>query len=894
MSTLAERLNRFEAELRRMDAELRELRHEVPAEEPAAEPRPAAAPTVSAPRPTPPPARPATPSSPARPARPHPRRPRVDVGGLVARLDLFGAGGLAVVGGAVTALGITLLFVLAAEQGWIGPVARVLAGAVTASLVFGAGVVVRHRFGQVKAGLAAVAAGIAGGYATLAAATALYGLVPDALALALAAGIAGIAVAVSLLWRSELVAVLGLVGAALAPALEGLEGGIVPAGLAFAVVVLAATAVVSVVRRWDVLLASVTVVVGAQAVWLLALEGRDGVAASLAAAGALAAVLLAAACAWQLGGRTRVLQQLTTPLVLASLGTILVSSHVLLSDGVQRGVALAVATAVLALVWAAVRERQGDLAVVLAGGALGVAAVAVAGLLSDDGLTLSWAAEAALLVVLAHRLRDLRLQLAGLAYLGLAAGHLLLVGRPLVELFDLDGGHAATAVPTAAVAVAALAAALLAPETYRSTGERGILAFLEDLRVWLEPRRPRLVEALAGGAALLGLVAFGLVAVALDANAGQVAVTLVAAQLAVLGTVVAARRDAVALGAVAYGGAFVVGWKALELDLGSLPSGWGGAGALLAAGGLLATGALLRICWSTAAPLGVGAAIAAAAALALAFAGVADLAPETGSLLLPDRTWVGIGSALIAAVYLWLAALTYRPRLRNLSTTAWVLGLVPLLVAELALTDGGVGFAIALAATAIAAALLASRLVDPRLWCAAVILIGLDALLAVLELAPPQQLLEAGPSPATGVVAVLAVVAGLVTLALAGPYARWFAGAAAALGLYAASLLVLEVVVDLSRAALETDFERGHTVVSVVWAVSGLGLLLAGIVRRSPAVRYAGLGLFGVTLGKIFLFDLAELSSVARAISFVGVGALLLAGGFFVQRLGQREVAASP
>ena len=113
---------------------------------------------------------------------------------------------------------------------------------------------------------------------------------------------------------------------------------------------------------------------------------------------------------------------------------------------------------------------------------------------------------------------------------------------------------------------------------------------------------------------------------------------------------------------------------------------------------------------------------------------------------------------------------------------------------------------------------------------------------------------------------MLAVVAGLVTLALAGPHARWFAGAAAALGLYAASLLVLELVVDLSRAALETDFERGHTVVSVVWAVSGLGLLLAGIIRRSPAVRYAGLALFGVTLGKIFLFDLAELSSVARAV----------------------------
>ena len=129
MSTLAERLNRFEAELRRMDTELRELRREVPAEERATEAPPAAtATTLQAPltppppRPSTPPARPLAPS--VRPARPQPRRPRVDVGGLVARLDLLGAGGLAVVGGAVTALGITLLFVLAAEQGWIGPVAR--------------------------------------------------------------------------------------------------------------------------------------------------------------------------------------------------------------------------------------------------------------------------------------------------------------------------------------------------------------------------------------------------------------------------------------------------------------------------------------------------------------------------------------------------------------------------------------------------------------------------------------------------------------------------------------------------------------------------------------------------------------------------------------------------
>jgi uncharacterized membrane protein len=45
------------------------------------------------------------------------------------------------------------------------------------------------------------------------------------------------------------------------------------------------------------------------------------------------------------------------------------------------------------------------------------------------------------------------------------------------------------------------------------------------------------------------------------------------------------------------------------------------------------------------------------------------------------------------------------------------------------------------------------------------------------------------------------------------------------------------------------------------------------------------LALFGVSLGKLFLYDLSELSSVTRALSFLAVGAVLLLAGFFTQRL---------
>ena len=112
--------------------------------------------------------------------------------------DLLGPRGFAIVGGAVTALGVILLFVLAANRGWITPGdARSLRRLVSA-LAVGAGFAIRHRYGQLQASLGAVGAGIAGGYASLAAATARYDLVPDWLALPLAGCLAALAVVIAI------------------------------------------------------------------------------------------------------------------------------------------------------------------------------------------------------------------------------------------------------------------------------------------------------------------------------------------------------------------------------------------------------------------------------------------------------------------------------------------------------------------------------------------------------------------------------------------------------------------------------------------------------------------------------------------------------------------------
>jgi uncharacterized membrane protein len=57
-----------------------------------------------------------------------------------------------------------------------------------------------------------------------------------------------------------------------------------------------------------------------------------------------------------------------------------------------------------------------------------------------------------------------------------------------------------------------------------------------------------------------------------------------------------------------------------------------------------------------------------------------------------------------------------------------------------------------------------------------------------------------------------------------------------------------------------------------------------GFWRRSAFLRWQALVLLAITIGKVFLWDMNQLSQGYRILSFLGLGALLLAVSFVYQR----------
>ena len=146
-----------------------------------------------------------------------------------------------------------------------------------------------------------------------------------------------------------------------------------------------------------------------------------------------------------------------------------------------------------------------------------------------------------------------------------------------------------------------------------------------------------------------------------------------------------------------------------------------------------------------------------------------------------------------------------------------------------------------------------------------------------------------------GLPAVLTAALALFTRGQRPPaYSQFAAVIAVALALAYLSLQVRRYfhgeVLTIGRT---TDAEQ-YTY-SAVWLIFGVALLAVGLVLKSQAVRLASAAVVVLTVLKVFLVDMRDLTGIWQSVSLIGLGIVLMGIGLFYQRLlFPRRIPAAP
>jgi uncharacterized membrane protein len=139
-----------------------------------------------------------------------------------------------------------------------------------------------------------------------------------------------------------------------------------------------------------------------------------------------------------------------------------------------------------------------------------------------------------------------------------------------------------------------------------------------------------------------------------------------------------------------------------------------------------------------------------------------------------------------------------------------------------------------------------------------------------------------------------AILAGALALITRTTRPQWYRTIAA---VTAVTLALLYLTLEVSRfyqgpvIRLSQVGDAEQYTWSAVWLLFGMAILVAGIYLRSQPVRYCSAAVVLFTVGKVFLFDLAGLTGVFRALSFICLGLVLVGIGLLYQRLLFRPVA---
>ncbi|MEO9220462.1 MAG: DUF2339 domain-containing protein, partial [Mycobacteriaceae bacterium] len=403
--------------------------------------RPASTPSPRSPWGPVPPPRPAQPAQPPWPPQqaPLPALPRHPAAGTTAlpasasrwwQREGVTSRVLAIAGSVITLLGVVMFLVLAVQNGYLGPVPRVIGGAVLSGALIGAAFALRNRQGGAVGAVALAGTGTAGLYLAVVAATAYYQWLPDWAGLLLGFGIATVGLVIAHRWNSETLAVLAVLGAAaLSPVLTGWPDATLTS---FLLVLSVAGGVLQLRHRWQVLFVvrSVVPVISA----LLSLTTVDTTSASSVWLTVLTCVLVTVV---GLGFALHALHQQPSDRVALAMMSLSVAPTLLTAAVLDRwpgsaviaGLALALLTLRFAMRWL---PRGAQVVLTIAAAVAAYEVISIAGTVDSRASLLL--AGAIGLTVIAHRMRSkLALGLA-LVYGALGALVLLVQAPPAAAM----------------------------------------------------------------------------------------------------------------------------------------------------------------------------------------------------------------------------------------------------------------------------------------------------------------------------------------------------------------------------------------------------------------------------------------------------------------------------
>jgi uncharacterized membrane protein len=94
----------------------------------------------------------------------------------------------------------------------------------------------------------------------------------------------------------------------------------------------------------------------------------------------------------------------------------------------------------------------------------------------------------------------------------------------------------------------------------------------------------------------------------------------------------------------------------------------------------------------------------------------------------------------------------------------------------------------------------------------------------------------------------------------------------------------LRELVGRSSALSRSGHLAREVMLSITWSVYATLSIVVGLRRQYAPIRYFAIAVFGITILKVFMVDLAALERIYRVLSIIGLGVLLLMSSYLYQR----------